>query len=364
MPPRKGCLVLTGKTRGISSLSRQRFRHRSKRYPDAVIDAKGFYGRRWLRQFQSRAPHCHSSITARTRSLTRVCTVCILSFAFAICATGAQNADARTSHKSSSSTKVKVVLFGDSTGFTLGFSLDSGSLPSKLHYSLKDEAHIGCGLPDNTPLRFKGVVSYPGSVCNDTTTSVPNTPLLSQPLPVQWKAVLAKYHPNVVVLLAGRWQITDRLYDGVWTNILDPTFAARVKQQLESASDLFSSEGANVVFLTTPCVDETPPQPDGQPWPESDPARIAAYNTLVRQVAAENPTTDSVVDFNALVCPNGNYSATYKGVTIRTSDGIHFTPQAGQALGAALMPPILSAGREQIARIRAEGSKTARRRSG
>ena len=36
--------------------------------------------------------------------------------------------------------------------------------------------------------------------------------------------------PNVVVLLAGRWEVVDREYQGTWTNILHPTFAAYVKQ--------------------------------------------------------------------------------------------------------------------------------------
>jgi hypothetical protein len=279
---------------------------------------------------------------------------CVLVAILTTATFGSAYADAKPNGHTPStirSSKVSVLVFGDSTAFTLAYSLGAGLLPSKLHYSLQDEAHIGCGLPDNTPFRFKGVVYVPGSVCNSTTVPLPNTPLISQPLPVQWESTLAKYHPNVVVLLAGRWQVTDRLYGGEWTSIVNPTFAANAKQQLESASDIFTSAGANVVFMTTPCVNETP-QPDGQPWPESDPARLAEYNALVRQVAAEHPTTDSVVDLDALVCPGGNYSARYKGVTIRSPDGIHFTDQAGLVLGRALMPPILSAGREQIARAR------------
>jgi hypothetical protein len=276
----------------------------------------------------------------------------VLTAVLATCAVAAAAASTRPiRHQSAvSSAKVRVVLFGDSTGFTLGWSLGSGSLPSKLHYSLHNEASIGCGLPDTTPLLFKGVVTDPGVKCSDTTTPEANAPAAKQPLPVQWESALAKFHPNVVVLLAGRWQVTDRLYGGAWTNITNPSFAANVKQQLESASQVFTSAGANVVFMTTPCVDEIPPQPDGQPWPESDPARIAAYNSLVRQVAAEHPSTDSVVDLDSLVCPGGQYAAKYQGVTIRTADGIHFTQQAGVVLGRALMPEILSSGRAQMAR--------------
>ena len=280
---------------------------------------------------------------------------------------GAPGADAQTSHHSSSSTssKVSVVVFGDSTAFTLAYSLGVGPLPSKLHYSLQDRGNIGCGLPQDMPYRSGGVVWQPTRVCSSsTTTPLPNTPLAQQPLPVQWERALTKYHPNVVVLLAGRWQVTDLLYDGGWTNILNPIIAADVKQELESASDLFTSAGANVVFLTTPCVAQQPLQPDGQPVPERDPARIAAYNALIRQVAAEHSTTDSVVDLDALVCPGGRFTATYKGTTIRTSDGIHFTDQAGLVLGRALMPPILSVGREQMARVRTAGSRADTRSGG
>jgi hypothetical protein len=279
---------------------------------------------------------------------------------------GAPGAYAQTSHHSSSSTsatsgKVSVVVFGDSTAFTLAYTLGVGPLPSKLHYSLEDNGHIGCGLPQSIPFRSGGVVYGPTRVCTSSTTPLPNTPLQDQPLAVQWEAALTKYHPNVVVLLSGRWQVQDFLYDGAWTNILNPIIAAIVKQELESASDLFTSAGTNVVFLTSPCVADQPLQPDGS-LGGRDPARIAAYNALVRQVAAEHPTTDSVVDLDALVCPGGRFTATYKGKTIRTSpDGIHFTDQAGLVLGRALMPPILSAGRQQMARVSTAGSRAARR---
>jgi hypothetical protein len=60
-----------------------------------------------------------------------------------------------------------------------------------------------------------------------------------------------------------------------------------------------------------------------------------------------------VLDLNAIVCPGGHYTATYKGVQIRTSDGIHFTDQAGAALAPAIMPTIVAAGRAQMARLEA-----------
>lgn len=265
---------------------------------------------------------------------------------------GVAGASVRSVHSTKSI--VKVVLLGDSTAYTLGWSLGVLKLDDKYHDFLQDRGNIGCGLITGPEERFMGVPYYPKSDCNGSAATPGESPD-AQPLDDKWAAALAEYHPSVVVLLAGRWEIVDRVYNGAWTNILVPSFAAYVQQQLEAASNMFTATGANVVFLTAPCSNEQN-QPDGQPWPENDPARLAAYNALLRKVAAENPRTDSVVDLNAIVCPKGVYSADYKGVTIRLPDGIHFTDEAGIALAPALLPPIVAAGRAALARHHEKGA--------
>ena len=97
-----------------------------------------------------------------------------------------------------------------------------------------------------------------------------------------WKADIAKDHPNVVMILAGRWEVSNRTYDGRWTNIENPTYAAYVQRELRYAVQVAGSGGASVVLMTAPCYD-TGEQPDGQPWPEDSPARLAIYNGIVRQ---------------------------------------------------------------------------------
>jgi hypothetical protein len=151
------------------------------------------------------------------------------------------------------------------------------------------------------------------------------------------------------MVLAGRWEVVDRLYQGKWTNILEPSFAAYVKQRLEATSNLITASGSNVAFLTAPCTDEGE-QPDGSPWPEDSPARNDAYNKLVRQVAALHPTTDSVIDLKSMVCPGGKFTATLGGQTIRRSDGVHFTIEGGVYLAPSLMPPVVASGRAQMAK--------------
>ena len=133
-------------------------------------------------------------------------------------------------------------------------------------------------------------------------------------------------HPNVVRdLPAGRLEVLDRTYAGQWTNILQPAYSSYVKGQLRLAVDIAGSGGARVILLTAPCYD-TGEQPDGRPWPEDSPQRLTRYNQIVRSVAVES--NESLVNFNALVCPHGRYQSHIDSYDARY-DGVHFTLGGG-----------------------------------
>jgi peptidoglycan/LPS O-acetylase OafA/YrhL len=243
---------------------------------------------------------------------------------------------------------VRVLLLGDSTALTLGEGLGEKPVQSRYGYILADDGILGCGVAEGPAVEIMGAIDIVSSVCNGSTPP-PDAPIAEQTLTVQWQHYMAVNRPNVVVLLAGRWEVVNREYQGKWTNILSPPFAAYVKHQLELASNLVTAYGAHMVFLTAPCTDEGE-QPDGAPWPEENPARLAVYNKLVREVAAEHPRTDAVADLDAAACPGGKYTPTKDGVTIRTvSDGIHFTPAGGVAMAPYIMPLIVASGRAQRA---------------
>ena len=111
-----------------------------------------------------------------------------------------------------------------------------------------------------------------------------------------------------------------------------------------------TSTGALMVMMTSPCFD-TGEQDNGQPWPEDSPTRLAEYNAMVRQVAAEHPTTVEVDDFGSQLCPGGVYTPTIGGVQVRDGDGVHVppTPAAGQWLDARILPEAIRVGRLQMA---------------
>ena len=242
---------------------------------------------------------------------------------------------------------VRVLLFGDSVALTLGLGLSNPADQTKYGYILSDKGILGCGVVDGPEVEEMGARAQTPSACNGSPLT-PGEPVGQQPWPYQWLDAINTVHPNVVVVLAGRWEVVDRQYQGQWTNILSPAYAAYVKQQLENTSKLVTTAGSHLVFLTAPCTNEGE-QPDGAPWPEDDPARVAVYNKLVREVAAAHPQTDSVVDLHSAVCPKGTYATTVNGVVMRRPDGVHFTLAGGVALVPLLMPAIVASGRAQMA---------------
>jgi peptidoglycan/LPS O-acetylase OafA/YrhL len=235
---------------------------------------------------------------------------------------------------------VSVLILGDSTALTLGEGL---SLVAKNYDVVEnDQGILGCGVAVGDLIEMQGVVNPPGYPC------LPTPPPGVLPWPAQWVQWLHRYHPNVVLFLAGRWEVPDRTYRGHWTDILNPTYASYVKSQLQTAVNVATSQGARMVMLTAPCYDSGE-QPNGQPWPEDQLARVLAYNKLVREVVSANPEKTSLLDLYSMVCPGGHFESTIDGVTVRSPDGIHFSVEGGILLAPKIWPTVVSVGRAQMA---------------
>ncbi len=237
---------------------------------------------------------------------------------------------------------VRVALFGDSVAWRLGFALLASQPQQRYDVSLDNGAIVACGVVRSTDYEAGGVTDTMVPQCN------PSAPASSQ-WPAQWKGDLDQFRPNVVMILAGRWEVMNRLIGGRWLHIGEPAFDAVLHQALDQAVHEASSEGALVVLMTAPCFDSGE-QPDGQPWPEDSPGRLSLYNQMVREVAAEHPTTVRLEDFGAMLCPGGVFSTTVDGVQLRDGDGVHIVPTsaAGQWLAARLLPEVVQLGRLQM----------------
>lgn len=212
---------------------------------------------------------------------------------------------------------VPILLVGDSTALTLGFSLAYSPEEAKYGVDVINAATEGCGIAEGRFVAVDGTTRPVTGACNS-----------DSPTDAQWPALLAgdliRYRPRVVVLLAGYWEAFDRTdLAGQVTNITDPSYARYVEGQLGRFVSIVSSEGGRVVLMTAPYYDAGE-LPDGQSPPQDDPARVNDYNDLVRQVAADNPGTVTVVGLNHIVSPDGRFAGTIGTIVVRAPDGIHF----------------------------------------
>ncbi len=222
---------------------------------------------------------------------------------------------------------IRVLIEGDSLAST--FAVGFGDLGSKYGYQSFNLGLLGCGLATVGPFRDDRGVNYPSPDCAKW--------------PAKRAADVRTYDPDVAILLAGRWEVLDRVYQGQWMHVGDPAYDNYLLRQMDLAIKVLSSGGAKVLLLTTPCF-APQEQPDGSTWPFDDPARVTRYNQLLRQAAARHPGVASIGDLDAQFCPTGSYSASVNGLVIRTSDGIHISEAGGQYAAGKLASEVIALG--------------------
>ena len=158
----------------------------------------------------------------------------------------------------------------------------------------------------------------------------------------RWKADVDAYHPDVVLLADGEYEVRNQLIGKQWVHIGSTVFDKREMAALTSATRVLGSTGAKVVLLTAPYYHQLE-QADGQGWPEDNPTRVNLYNSMLGEVAKRSHGRVVVANVNARLDPRGHFTTTVDGQVVRFSDGIHVTPA-----GAKLISPWLLDMSEQL----------------
>ncbi len=225
---------------------------------------------------------------------------------------------------------IRFLLVGDSLAVTTGLGLVRGSV---VNYGVRviNKGVLGCDL-DNLDAISSGQHDIPESTCRHWKTL--------------WAAEVRALHPEVVGLLAGRWDITDHLLHGQVVSIDQPAWNRHLEDEMNQVVAVLSAEGAKVVLLTMPYI--APPQeaPDGSVYPENRTSRVDEYNQILRRVAARHPGEVTVIDLNAVLDPAGQFQTVVDGVTVRWADGIHVTKAGGQWIQPAVLPIVAQLGLE------------------
>jgi hypothetical protein len=155
--------------------------------------------------------------------------------------------------------------------------------------------------------------------------------------PDRWKSAVDGDHPDVSVILLNRWELMDAKVGGAHQHVGQPAFNAYLAGQLKQAIGIAGSDGARVVLLTASYTRRSE-RPDGGLYPEDDPARVNAWNALLRA----NAGSATVLDLAKVTCPGGTFTWTVDGLKIR-SDGLHFTPAGVKRVIAPWLLPQLAA---------------------
>ncbi|HKD97404.1 MAG TPA: acyltransferase family protein [Micromonosporaceae bacterium] len=215
----------------------------------------------------------------------------------------------------------RVTFFGDSVSWVIG-----KYLPDHPGLWVSDRAIQGCGiatLPDILELGTPHT-NYPGC-----TTWYD-----------RWQRGVNTDDPDVAVIELNRWELMDRKLDGTYQHVGDPAYDAYLLAQLDRAVTIVGSHGAAVVLLTAAYTHRAE-KPDGSLYDEDLPARVDAWNQLVREEQAKHPKQVTILDLNKVVCPDGKFTWSLDGFRIR-SDGLHYTPAGVQRIIAPWLLPKLA----------------------
>ena len=215
-----------------------------------------------------------------------------------------------------------LLMAGDSLGLTLGLGLAHQSVS---HYGFRVEngAVAGCDLDPGLMVRLSGQVVKATDGCTAWRR--------------RYAQVVTDYRPAVSVVLLGRWETGDHLWNGQWVHVGEPAFDAHLRDELEQLVTILSARGGSVILCTMPYIDPPVEAPDGTIYPENLPSRTDAFDAIVHQVAAAEPHTVTLFHLHRLLDPGGRYTPVVDGVTVRKSDGIHISFAGGLMVQHAIL---------------------------
>jgi hypothetical protein len=184
----------------------------------------------------------------------------------------------------------------------------------------------GCGIVRGGPYRYVGQTHDQLPQCDAW--------------PDRWRSDVESVHPDVVLVVIGRWEVMDRVHNGRWMQMGDAEYDAYLVSELEAGLPIWTAGGARVALCTVPYYHRDQPKPPNGAWPEDDPARVNRENALFREFAGRHPDSVSVVDLGGRLSPDGHYTRVVDGVTVRAKDGVHLAPDVGRWAAPWMLPEI------------------------
>ncbi|GIU85321.1 MAG: membrane protein [Acidimicrobiales bacterium] len=202
-----------------------------------------------------------------------------------------------------------VVLFGDSTAFTLGMQVDYRVVSSLYLVRSEGATRLGCGVARGQLVNSEGRIVDQKEVCFEW--------------PQTWGRVVEEKDPAFTMLMVGAWEVMDRRVEGRVLRFGTTEWEEHLRSEMTRAVDLLTRGRRPLVILVTPCYTDAV-DPERQPQPERlDRRRIDAVNRIQREVASGRPDV-FLLDLAPVLDPDGTCPQRVDGVLLR-DDGVHFT---------------------------------------
>ena len=189
---------------------------------------------------------------------------------------------------------------------------------------------------------FSQVVSEPPIVvlnngifsCDFPTAARIRTEIAPEPAPpvsctTPWRAAVAEFDPEVVILVFGDVHVTDYEFVDGWASQCDPGFGANYQRALDRAVEELGGSGARVVLTTAAFTRLFMPQA----FSDRVQAATVCTNRLLKKYAAAHPRVE-LVDVNAFMCPEGGECRTEIGGAPVRPDGVHYRAHGAQVVAA------------------------------
>ena len=207
--------------------------------------------------------------------------------------------------------RADVLILGDSTAAALWDRMDP-AWADVWHVQLM--ARLGCGIFD--------------AVTIDADSDRPNPhPAECGEWRDEWRWSMYAVNPEITLVMVGAWEVLDQRVDGVDYRFPSAEWSTLVRGQFDDAIGIAASTDRPVVVMSLPCMEASG---DDDTTARTDPARVAAVNEIIADIAAARSNV-SVADLGSVLCPDGTPIGEIDGERVRY-DGVHVS-----ALGSDLV---------------------------
>ncbi|MBI5088394.1 MAG: hypothetical protein HZB15_05900, partial [Actinobacteria bacterium] len=216
----------------------------------------------------------------------------------------------------------RILVVGDSTAMATGAGLVAWAASNPDLAQVSIDATPGCGF-----VRGGRVPSDDGVPFQEHCDRV-----LDDELPTD----LVSLQPDVVVLMVTSRDVMPRVWDESEGELdpRDPRYAGRLRDGYRAITDLITSTSpARIVWIRPPATD---PYWLGRPAPFTDPELIEIREAVIRDTIAVHPDRAELVDLRAWMESTGlalDHDA--------RPDGLHFAPEAAEAVATEWLGPQL-----------------------